>query len=861
MANNVNSISGNEGVEVVQSIYTDSGTQDSDRPVDGTFFPPVTIDPKRWDKLYPYRLVVVDVSDNYSVVTKSGGVETSATSVGPNSFRIGVTPIFDKWEYVLPITPQQLSISTPFAIATTATLRGIVEEHGGVRFKIINMSGTFGGWPNRPSVGKTPKNLTSVETLFSGTISAASNASATIDRIKNLTNNFSQGNTGAAVTGPMAKSPGQSTSNTNDLYATGYSMALMMDRFLEQYAELKRTPGARNYALALDIPKQNQTFLVTPMSFNWNQSVDAPTQIRFSLQLKAWKRINLSSSDEALTPSLTKLTPSTLQRVINAVQNARILAGQALNLIKAVRSDFQKPLNVMRETALFIKQAAGLPATVIDLPRQIVEDYRTSIKGSINIVSSSLVQATTSASTRATTQSFASTFAQNEGLSDDAIASGQLGNSAKLATLTDPTNNIFKSPEQNFEIFNTINVNQLNLSPEQKERVENEYQRISEITVDDIVLMRSDIEDLASKIANAFGAGSDVLNQIERKPPPYNRLQKMTIDEYTFLKSLYDLIQSYDILTATQEIDNGRIESSMEYVSGLADAVSMPFDIPTSKILAPVPFGLSIEQIAARYLGDPQKWVEIATLNALKSPYIDELGFEKNFLSNASGRLFNIADAQNLYINQKVTLRSDAVPPQTRKIIDIQKINDTNYLVTVDGLDNLDNLTAAQNARLLAYLPCTTNSQNQIWIPSDLPVDEIDSRAIPALRDEKLVGLSKVDWLLDDSGDIALNAYGDIRLSAGMTNIIQALKMKFLVPRNRLLIHPNYGAGVEVGDSGPDVDATGIYEQVLETLKLDPRFDGIVKLEVVRNGPTLTLNLSVKLANGKGVFPLSFNIE
>jgi hypothetical protein len=253
--------------------------------------------------------------------------------------------------------------------------------------------------------------------------------------------------------------------------------------------------------------------------------------------------------------------------------------------------------------------------------------------------------------------------------------------------------------------------------------------------------------------------------------------------------------------------------------------------------------------------------LEIATLNALKSPYIDETGFERYLLSNAEGRQFTVASIENLYINQIVTIYSNNQPRTMRRILNIETINDTNHLITVDGLDNLNVYTTSAQARIKAYLPGTVNSSNQIFIPSNLDApDDIRARPIPLFKADPLVGLSKVDLLLNDSGDIALDNYKDIKLAGGMTNLIQALKLKFATPIRSLIKHPEYGSGVGPGTSTAEFTATDIYNKIKETIIADPRFSDIERLRVTLQGPTLTIEVSVRIANGNGILPLSFQI-
>lgn len=819
-----------------------------------SFFAPVNIDGERWNQLYPYRLLVVDASKNYEIVSRTGDISSKTESIKGLGYRVSFKEFGNKWELQLPITPQQLQINTQFSIGVSATQKGIVEEHAGVRFKNIACSGTMGVWPYRPSTGVKLTSPSVLETLFGGTLNAVTNLTNQVNTlVRSVTQNH-----------PAPKpEPANPADSLGGYAGTGYVYAMLWDQFLEQYAEYKKDPQNAGWRLVFDIPKQNQSFIVTPVQFTWSQSADSPNEIKYSFQLKAWKRINLqgNTASPAQFDDLVQLSPNLLQKTLTAIENARRVVGAAMNVVKAVRSDFQTPFNALRQVSLLVKDLIGLPQAIIDLPRQIVSDYQSTIQA---IVQDGRDNQQKLRETEKSWEAFKRIILhskENEGLSKDQLSSGQVGTSASAQSKTDPTNAIFESPEEYFDLFNSVNLSDLPLTPEQQQRIQDTQTDPATITVDDLLKSRQQLLDLATQISNFFGAGDPYYSQVYKKPAPYSRSQEMTIDEYQILQSLYEAVQGIDNLTATQQIDDGRIATAMEYVGGVANANDITFETSQSKLRVPVPYGLTIEEISSRYLGDSDRWVEIVTLNALKSPYIDEDGFVLPLLSNASGRQFNIASSNNLYLGQKVTLQSNTQIPTTRRIINIERVSDSNYLVSLDGLDDLDIYTTLDNARMRAYLPGTTNSQNQIFIPSDLtPSNDINTRAIPSLSQDSLVGLSKIDWLLQDNGDVAFDIYGDAKLASGLNNLVQALKLKFLVPTGKLLKHPDFGAGIKAGISSADVDATEIYKQIKDTVLADTRFSSIQSLEVILNGPTLTINLSVGY-NKNEVLPLSFSVN
>src|SRR5882672_8643040 len=80
------------------------------------FFPPSEIDGQRWDRIYPYRLLVIDVTKNNKIVGPGSGSDNSIefrTQIDSGNI---VIQYQSKWEFRLPITPQQISFMSNYAI-------------------------------------------------------------------------------------------------------------------------------------------------------------------------------------------------------------------------------------------------------------------------------------------------------------------------------------------------------------------------------------------------------------------------------------------------------------------------------------------------------------------------------------------------------------------------------------------------------------------------------------------------------------------------------------------------------------------------------------------------------------------------
>lgn len=820
--------------------------------VKSKFFVKVAIDADRWDKLFPYRFMVIDTARGNQIVNGTQNMDINIRrDIGRTA--IEFTPLTQQWMYTLPITPQQLTIADQYSIQTTATLLGINEEHSGVRFKMVNAQGTMGVWSFRESVVQPPSSPDIVQSIFGGTIEAIGSALSQVARtINTVTSNH-------PAAKPVTKRPEKSQSG---VASTGYYHAMALQQFLEQYAEAKLDPKNASWRLVLDIPKQNQSLVVTPMQFLWQQNAQKPMEITYSLQMKAWRRVDLKAKVNEKN-NVQALSPGILQRILAAVSEARTTLSGLTDLIGAVRSDVTRPLEVLRQTSLFVKDLAGVVLTAADLPFQIQRDYKYAISDFFKSLSPDefLRNAASDPAVAQALKDLQIGWSRAEGVSAASVRTGQLGPGAIQMQSIDPGMALFEKPEKIHGLMDAANVSALTLNATQQAQVDAAIEAARQITVDDLKQFRAVIQDLSLQLSNNFGAGDAYYNQIYGRPAPTDRIQEMTLDEYQILNTLYDVLQSYDIMTATTEVDDLQRKTNMAYVAGLAEEAEILFNNSESKILAPVPYGLTVEGIALRYLGDSQRWLEIVTLNNLRSPYIDENGFQYKLLSNASGRQITVGSQENLYVGQRVVLRSATQPQTARKILGIDRLSDTSFLLSLDGEANLDNFTVTDLAYLQAYLPGTVNSQQKIFIPSDIPVSNDPRIIVPAsTQSDPLVGLSKVDWLLTEAGDLATNSYGDLRLSAGMTNLIQALRIKIGTQKGKVLLHPEFGLGVRAGQMISDTSAQQVFDDLNKLISEDSRFQGLDSLQVIINGPTMTINMGVRLAGNNGVFPIAFDV-
>jgi len=410
------------------------------------------------------------------------------------------------------------------------------------------------------------------------------------------------------------------------------------------------------------------------------------------------------------------------------------------------------------------------------------------------------------------------------------------------------------------EILGRVSPHDLPISPITSNKIKQEKDRVLKSTRSDFEAARDEVRATSADFADLVGAGSDTFNRT------YNRLsisstRTPTDDEMDILFSLNELAITLDHLAASKSI-NPPTPTSIEYLAGLAERSGIAFTIPKSKYVVPFPYGFTLEKLALLYLKSANRWHEIAALNGLRSPYIDETGFSLPFLTNGDGSSLYVADTTNLYTNQTVFISSDLVIRNKRHITGIKQIYANYWQITVDGASDLSAYSTNNNAKLEAFLPGTVNSQQIIYIPSDnLAPAAIEARSIPGINEfDPLLQVSGIDLLLTPSGDLAIGSDGDIKLAYGLQNIVQTIRLALATPKGSLLQHPQFGIDIPIGGSLADISASDLLKSIQNLFDGNSTFTGVSSAVVENKGSSLSITLVVGIKGLSQVVPLNFII-
>lgn len=432
-----------------------------------------------------------------------------------------------------------------------------------------------------------------------------------------------------------------------------------------------------------------------------------------------------------------------------------------------------------------------------------------------------------------------------------------------------------------YTIFDTTDLNSVQLSFEERKIIDEKKRRIGAYTRGNFLEIREQLKAERDNIADKVGTTDPDYNRIFNRSSQPARVDIRNRD-INRMHELQEAIKSVDFILA----NSFSLEENIVDPFALArqNANNPEIDIPTyfSGQLVKLNYEESLQSLANRTLGDPNKWIDIAITNGLKPPYIDEVGEKIPLISNASGNQLNIAEtnvdnefnSDKLSVGQILLLQSDVETfPEQRVIGNIREVPVSGEIILeLEGEPNLDRYKVSENAHIRIFKPNTVNSSFLVMIPSLTEIEDTLENDIPWFLKGKdgVEKRQKVDLNIGENGDLSFGPTGDLQLSFGLTNAIQAVRLKMSVELGELRRHSDFGLPPVVGLKNTQVGNVRkiLTDSINRMISEDERFSTIERLDVAYRGkanntaPSLvSVDLIVRLAGTGQLIPINFEVN
>jgi hypothetical protein len=774
---------------------------------------------------------------------------------------------FQKVAYSFPLPPQSISISVPAAVSGTVTMKGYVEDHNGAPIRRISLRGTTGIYQevSAQDPGSTgPNSLLSslLKNTFQSAVRVANQATALAGTVSSIFSGSS----------PLSARINWNNSDVSSRkLLTGYEAAHTLYRFLDGYLAMKKQTANSKVRLCFEMHKDKMYYDCTLNNFTLNK-IAGTLEYEYSIDLTAWRRqphppsgdYPVQSSNGSQANAINKLA-----QITQALIQTRALLSDSFNVLAGIRADVNSVfIEPLREAILLggtlvsgVLSLSSFPQSIINSSKAGIISALKSSQGDVRLatIKASMIKAgyysndnnspnyglvnpTTSVLNSEFRETNDTNQAELNGINND-------GSGFQLA-LNDPSVAI--------PMLDQFTIDEIPMTSAQQTAVQNEINRVQSLTATDLRNRRTSMESFANSIAQAFGGGSTTFNRVNNytNSPTTKKLQ---ISDIILMSQINDAIMAYDSLIAQMESNvSAGNDDYYSYYANVARENNIAFTQSQSKYYVPFPYGMTMEALAVQYLGDAQRWIEIAAINGLQEPYIDESGFNILFQGNGAGNTLTLPNADDLFIGQTILITSNTQSATSRKITGITVESAVESIVTVDGDPTMSLYRTADSASLKAFLPNTLNSLKMVAIPSNDPVGVPQQLKItPGANDlDPIMVVAQTDFLLLSSGDLAIDAAGNVGIATGVQNLTQAAKLKLLTKAGSLVNDPSWGNPVSAGQSTAETNAPDILSKISSMFAQDPRFGKILAGSVSKFGPSAEISILVKIAGTNLNLPL-----
>ena len=376
---------------------------------------------------------------------------------------------------------------------------------------------------------------------------------------------------------------------------SGYEYFHELRNYFRAYAELKKDPEQKNAQLVFKNRKDNEFLIVEPMKFSMKRR---SFLYDYSIILKV-----VGMRGPVIAGGFLGEIFSTIDGYIDLVTDFALTGRRIFNnFIDTVRVTEQEFVGAILEPieayTLAIKSAYGLPLTIADVPSQFINDLSNGTKVSILQVA-----------------------ATEKKSGNVRYANVKIPSNPKRYVSENPSVALNVIP---YDIKENIGIDLM--TPQERSRLAKETLNFLEIPRKFYSDLRSELKAARDNITERFGFGDTDYNDFIGRDQRFSigGSVEPSTKEVKILKGFEYSLKALDLLLSSDELFRDTLETRVDSYKNSYDQFITDFDVPQSAMEIVLPDNKSLEDLASQYLGDASRWIEIAIVNNLKSPWIDE---------------------------------------------------------------------------------------------------------------------------------------------------------------------------------------------------------------------------------------------
>jgi hypothetical protein len=667
----------------------------------------------------------------------------------------------------------------------------------------------------------------------------------------------------------ITSSPLYDSNDTEVLGKTGFYFAAQFSKFIDSYLALKKTTAGRPFKFGFSNYKDDEHYFCTMNGYSIDKQAGS-LEYRYGLQLTAWKRAEAFDSytfAPKVKPPISFGSVDAIRDTLRRIKAARNTLAGVRNTIAGIRNDVDRSFfQPLRELAIFAAEVIGTVSSVYDLIETVVNDSSRNAYFSASLSQAvSRFEGAASDFSRRVNGNASPRFnslnatASNPDIASSLRAESQSSTGAGTNQDTPLADALLRYPEDNIAALDEVTIDEVQLTPQMRQSVNANLQKVRSYELKDLVARRDSIVSVMSSVNEFFG-GADNTYRAAKGLKLSTRSRTLTLDTIKILRDMEECVHAANELIFA--LKQTQISAGEQYLSYYVDAMvsaGIQFNQPSSRFYVPMPSDSTLEQLSLAYLGDASRWIEIAAINGLKAPYIDEEGTTILATSSGFGQTMTVTSPDGFYIGQSATIKSNVERAETRLVEKIDVLSEAETVITFSGNPDLNRFKLTDSASILIYAPDTVNSNMLIAIPSSSQRPSFQSLTTD-LSKEDLTVISKVsgtDILLNSAGDIATTGTGDLKTVTGIANLVQAAGMKMRTPLGSIVSNPSFGSPLQPGISVAEIDAKRCKQRLSSLFARDPRFSGLQAGSLTISGSVATFNGLVSIEGVSKLLPVS----